>query len=267
VKINKLFGLVFAILIFLLGFSLSFLLNNGAKSNQSKGQSQLGESTQAEIKGEKTGSKTQSDFVQTGTVKVTRVIDGDTIEIGSGQKVRYIGIDTPETVHPDKTVQCFGAEASAKNRELVERKQVHLEKDVSETDKYGRLLRYVYVGDTFVNDYLLRQGYAHSSSYPPDIKYQDEFRQAEAEARENNRGLWAACQSGQLAASPPANSANESGASGCSIKGNISSSKEKIYHMPAQRYYDKTQIDESKGEQWFCTEEDAISAGFRKSKV
>ncbi len=122
--------------------------------------------------------------------KVVHVVDGDTIKLDNGQVVRYIGIDTPETVDPRKPVQCFGKEASAKNRELVEGKEVRLVKDISETDKYGRLLRYVYVGDEFINDYLVRQGYAHSSSYPPDVKYQDQFRSAEQEAREGKRGLW-----------------------------------------------------------------------------
>jgi micrococcal nuclease len=129
--------------------------------------------------------------------KVTRVIDGDTIEVDIGgklYKVRYIGIDTPETVHPSKPVECFGKEASEKNRQLVEGKTVRLEKDVSETDSYGRLLRYVWVGDNFVNDYLVRQGYAYAYTYPPDVKYAEQFVQAQREARENNRGLWVACQ-------------------------------------------------------------------------
>jgi hypothetical protein len=90
-------------------------------------------------------------------------------------------------------VECFGQEASNKNKELVEGKRVKLEKDVSETDKYGRLLRYVWVDDVFVNDYLVRQGYAYAYTYPPDVKYAEQFVQAQQEARENNRGLWAIC--------------------------------------------------------------------------
>ena len=128
---------------------------------------------------------------------VTRVIDGDTIEVnleGTTYKVRYIGIDTPETVHPSQPVECFGEEASDKNSELVAGKIVRLAKDVSETDKYGRLLRYVWVGDIFVNDYLVRQGYAYASTYPPDVKYADQFAQAQTEAIENNRGLWVICE-------------------------------------------------------------------------
>ncbi len=122
--------------------------------------------------------------------RVINVIDGDTIKIEGGQVVRYIGIDTPETTHPSKPVQCYGKEASDKNRELVEGKEVKLEKDVSETDKYGRLLRYVWLGDMLVNEYLVREGYAQSSSYPPDVKYQNRFLEAQRQAREEKRGLW-----------------------------------------------------------------------------
>jgi len=124
---------------------------------------------------------------------VTKVIDGDTIVIESGEVIRYIGIDTPETVHPSEPVECFGKEASNKNKELVEGKKVRLEKDVSETDKYGRLLRYVWVDDIFVNDYLVRQGYAYAYTYPPDVKYSEQFVKAQQKARENSRGLWKGC--------------------------------------------------------------------------
>lgn len=133
-------------------------------------------------------------------VKVTRVIDGDTIEIEGRQKVRYIGMDTPELHHPKKPVQCFGREAMEKNRQLVDGEQVRLEKDVSETDKYGRLLRYVYLEDTtatseaiFVNDYLVREGFAFAATFPPDVKYADLFRQSQNEARNQNKGLWNKC--------------------------------------------------------------------------
>ncbi|MBI2036522.1 thermonuclease family protein, partial [Candidatus Microgenomates bacterium] len=126
-------------------------------------------------------------------VLVKRVVDGDTVELENGQRVRYIGIDTPETIDPRKPVQCFGKEASEFNKKLVEGKLVRLEKDVSETDKFGRLLRYVFVDSVFVNDYLVRQGYAHVSTFPPDVRYQQQFVEAEREARENNRGLWYNC--------------------------------------------------------------------------
>jgi len=135
--------------------------------------------------------------------KVVEVVDGDTIKVeinGETKSLRLIGIDTPEKNHPSKPVECFSQEASDKTTELVNGKEVKLEKDVSETDKYGRLLRYIYVGDIFINDYLVRQGYAQASSYPPDVKYQDQLTGAEREARENNRGLWGnvcACERGK----------------------------------------------------------------------
>ncbi len=126
-------------------------------------------------------------------VKVTKVIDGDTIELENGKHLRYIGIDTPETVDPRKTVQCFGKEASLMNKGLVEGKTVGLEKDVSETDKYDRLLRYVWLDGLLINEILVKEGYAISSTYPPDVKYQQRFINAERIARDNNFGLWSAC--------------------------------------------------------------------------
>ncbi len=123
--------------------------------------------------------------------RVSRVVDGDTIELEDGRKVRYIGINTPETVDPRRKVECFGKEASAFNANLVGGKIVRLEKDVSETDKYGRLLRFVYLEDgTFVNEMLVREGYAYASAYTPDITRKEFFAEAEKSARENKRGLW-----------------------------------------------------------------------------
>ncbi len=138
-------------------------------------------------------TKTVSDDKSSDLVMVIRVIDGDTIEIEGKKYVRYIGIDTPETVKPNTSIQCFGQEASIKNKDLVEGKLVRLEKDVSETDKYGRLLRYVYVGDVFVNDYLVSEGYAFAASFPPDVKFQKQFSTSEQIARDSNKGLWSAC--------------------------------------------------------------------------
>lgn len=128
-----------------------------------------------------------------GLVKVTKVIDGDTIEIESGEKVRLIGVNTPETVDPRRKVQCFGKEASSFTKENLEGKFVKLEKDVSEKDKYGRLLRYVHAGGVLFNEELIKQGYAEVSTYPPDVKYKDRFLLAQKHARENNLGLWGKC--------------------------------------------------------------------------
>jgi len=250
--------------ILVIGAVLGFFISQTAKSNFKKEQLQNQPISQVEDEGINQQSPS-SEITERQTVRVIRVIDGDTIEIEGGQKVRYIGIDTPELVDPRKPVQCFAMEASSKNKELIEGKTVEFEKDVSETDKYGRLLRYVYVDGVFVNDYLVREGFAHASSYPPDIKYQEQFTRAEQEAQEFNRGLWEKCTGATQSVS---NSTNQTANSqnGCLIKGNISSSGEKIYHMLGQYYYEKTVIDESRGEKWFCTEEEAISAGWRKSK-
>ncbi len=129
---------------------------------------------------------------------VTRIVDGDTIVVEGDKKVRMIGVNTPETVDPRRSVQCFGKEASDFTKKLLEGKKVRLEKDVSETDKYGRLLRFVYlIGDDgrelFVNYELVAQGYARVSTFPPDVSRVDQFLLAEKNARDAKRGLWNAC--------------------------------------------------------------------------
>ena len=123
----------------------------------------------------------------------TRVVDGDTIVVEIGgklEKVRLIGVDTPETVHPSKPVEYFGKEASDFTKRTVERKNVRLEYDWQKRDKYGRLLAYVYLEDgTFLNSEIIKQGYGFAyTKYP--FKYLEEFRQYEKEARENKNGLW-----------------------------------------------------------------------------
>jgi micrococcal nuclease len=126
--------------------------------------------------------------------RVVRVVDGDTIVVeidGEEYRVRYIGIDTPETVHPDRPVEWMGPEASAANKALVGGKRVYLEKDLSETDQYGRLLRYVFLPEgTFVNAELVRLGYAQVSTYPPDVRYVDLYLEMQRAAQAAGRGLW-----------------------------------------------------------------------------
>jgi micrococcal nuclease len=198
-------------------------------------------------------------------VRVVRVIDGDTIEIENGERVRYIGIDAPETVDPRKSVQCFGIEASKKNREMVEGRLVRLEKDITDRDKYNRLLRYVWIGDMLVNLELVKQGFAYSYSYPPDVKYQDQFLKAQEEARRVGRGLWGACPASPEPAPTPPVSYSFPRSSSCLIKGNISAGGEKIYHLPECSFYAKTKIEEARGERWFCSELEAQAAGWRKA--
>lgn len=117
--------------------------------------------------------------------QVLRIIDGDTIVIEGGHYVRYIGIDAPEKD------ESYYSEAKEANRKLVQGKNVRLEKDTSDKDKYGRLLRYVYNDDVFVNAEIIKQGYAYAKAYPPDTKYQAYLQAMESAARENRAGMWA----------------------------------------------------------------------------
>ena len=139
---------------------------------------------------------------------VTRVVDGDTIEVritgrvdgpgvgsaslGPIHDVRLIGIDTPESVSPNTPVECFAREASAATATLVEDRRVTLYKDTEEADRYGRLLRYVYLGDEMVGARLVANGYAFAYTYPPNVRHAALFVQLQREARQNDRGLWSA---------------------------------------------------------------------------
>lgn len=138
--------------------------------------------------------------------EVVRIVDGDTIrvviesvtpgpgaglgEIGREYPVRLIGIDTPESVRRGYPVECFGREASAALAALIEGRRVRLVKDVEETDRFDRLLRYVYLGEEMANARLVTNGYAHAFTYPPNIRHSELFVQLQREAREENRGLW-----------------------------------------------------------------------------
>lgn len=133
-------------------------------------------------------------------VKVTRVIDGDTIEIEGGKRVRLIGMDTPEINKTGET-GCFGKEAAGYATKLLNGQMIRMEKDVSEVDRYNRLLRYIYLGDTMINNKLVRDGYARVYTYPPDVKYKDKFLESEKFARDNNLGLWSKCVSSPAPAS------------------------------------------------------------------
>jgi micrococcal nuclease len=127
---------------------------------------------------------------------VTRAIDGDTIEVligGREEDVRYVGVDTPETVKPDTPVQCFGPRASAFNHRLVEGHRVRLVFGVERRDVYGRLLAYVYLGHRLVNASLVRRGLARSLTIPPNDRFAPLFRRLELRAARAGRGLWGAC--------------------------------------------------------------------------
>ena len=124
---------------------------------------------------------------------VVRVVDGDTIHVRIGarvEKVRYIGVNTPEVHHPTKGEEPGGREAAEVNRRLVEGHAVRLELDVQERDRYGRLLAYVWIGDLMINAELVRLGYAQVMTIPPNVRYQEVFLKLQREAREAGRGLW-----------------------------------------------------------------------------
>lgn len=139
--------------------------------------------------------------IQGDQAYVTDVIDGDTIKVIINTKeytVRFVGIDTPETRDPRRPVGCFGKEASNKTKELLKEKTVILQKDITDTDKYDRLLRYVYLPledgrVLFVNDYLVREGFAKVYTYPPDIKFNEQFLEAQRQAQAESKGLWGKC--------------------------------------------------------------------------
>jgi len=127
---------------------------------------------------------------------VERVVDGDTIEVdldGDEEDVRYIGIDTPETVKPDAPVECFGPEASERNHELVDGRRVRLVFDRELRDVYGRLLAYVYVGDEFVNGALIAGGYARTLEIEPNTARAAQLERLQERASAAGRGLWGAC--------------------------------------------------------------------------
>jgi micrococcal nuclease len=128
-----------------------------------------------------------------GQATVVAVLDGDTIVISGGQKVRYAGLNTPETHHPDKLPEYCGQEAFEANRRLVARQTVRLEFDAQRRDKYGRLLAYVYVNSLFVNAELIRQGYAQVSTYKENQRYHEEFERLQQHAIAARRGLWGGC--------------------------------------------------------------------------
>lgn len=175
---------------------------------------------------------------------VVRVIDGDTIEVDIGgrlYKVRYIGIDTPEIGRPG------AEEATAFNAQLVSGKTVYLEKDVTETDRYGRLLRYVWTDEGMVNAILVANGYAQVATYPPDVKYQQDFLELQRVAEEYGLGLWTVPQPMPAAEGVFVGSVNSD-----------------VYHYPtctyAQRIYPENLIS-------FSSSDDARAHGYRPCKV
>jgi micrococcal nuclease len=144
-----------------------------------------------------TASAPQS-IKKTTSGKVVKVIDGDTIDValddGSGTaRVRYIGMDTPEKATAKVLAQCGSLEATVRNTDLVSGKKVTLVQDKDDKDKYGRLLRYVYVGNIFVNEVLVKEGLARTLTIPPNTIFKYKFLALEETAQNNKAGMWGEC--------------------------------------------------------------------------
>lgn len=207
---------------------------------------------------------------QTVRATVTRVVDGDTVDVqidGRTERVRLIGVDTPE-VHG--TAEPYGAEASAFTKERLTGQEVSLELDAEARDRYGRLLAYVWVGDELFNATLVREGYAQVMTVPPNVKYADRFVALQQQAREAGAGLWGLPDAGSGTAAAAGGSGGPDGSGallpvngdcGGLIKGNINASGEKIYHVPGGQFYDRTYA-----EACFATRADAEAAGYRASR-
>ena len=202
---------------------------------------------------------------------VVGITDGDTIKVrvgGTTERVRLIGLDAPELKGPE----CWSEKASSRMQSLVQSRSVQLVRDPTQDDRdrYGRLLRHVVTADgRLVAQALIEGGFAKEYTYDRAYAHRDAYRAAQERARGKRLGVWsAACASpAPVAPAPtaaPAAPARPSG--GCVIKGNISSSGEKIYHVPGGGSYDVTVITESKGERWFCSEQAAEAAGWRKAR-
>jgi micrococcal nuclease len=209
----------------------------------------------------------QADVFENSIHQVVRVIDGDTLELEREDTIRLLGVDAPESN------ECFGPEATSYLTLLLEGKHVRLEKDISGADRFERLLRYVYIpsddirsDDVFLNQELVRQGYALTSAQAPDNRYRDLLSSAQESARANNLGMWAVCDMTEHISSLREIDTQPADPS-CDIKGNISEKAYgRLYFVPGCPNYNRVKIDTRKGEAYFCSEAEAKAAGFTRSE-
>jgi len=196
------------------------------------------------------------------------VVDGDTIVIENGVRVRLLGINAPEKA------ECYGEEAKKELNKLIAGKKIILEKDQTAADNFGRLLRYVFVyneapdrDNMFVNEKLLRGGFVTSMYVKPNKRYLALLQAAEREAQKEKAGLWGECdyESAQAGRENEREQASEPFDEKCVIKGNINKRYEKDYFLPGCPNYKRVIIDPRKGERWFCTEKEAKEAGWQIS--
>jgi len=200
------------------------------------------------------------------TYSVKKVIDGDTIILSDGTHVRYLGINAPEMTHDQELSvknkglsgdgdECYGQEAKKINEDLVLGKNVRLEFDANKFDRYGRTLAWVYLdpflnSDGMINLRMVRQGAAFYYPSPIPVNYTAELISAQEQARLARTGLWGKC--GKINGE-------------CSIKGNLDRNDKRYYHRPGFKYYEATVVNLNHGDRWFCSEEDAQKAGFKRA--
>jgi len=204
----------------------------------------------------------QPNQFETDLWRVVEIKDGDTLVAENGfnkETIRLVGIDTPESG------ECFSSESTARLRQLILGKTVELHTDDSqgERDHYGRLLRFVFLENgTNINKKMISEGFAREYTYQSHYKYQEDFQSAEEEARHEKRGLWADDTCAGLVDGLGSGIVDPS----CRIKGNISSSGAKNYHLVECRDWKKTKINLEHGERWFCSEAEAVAAGWRRAR-
>lgn len=216
---------------------------------------------------------------------VKRVVDGDTAVLvinNKEYKLRMILVDTPESVHPKKGLEYYGKEASDYTKAQLTGKTVYLQKDVSDTDRYGRVLRYVWIKRPATNEptkdevknycynaILIKEGYGQLATFPPDVKYVDIFKGLERDARNSKRGLWQNPERIGERLDKKEVAKKENKAAQVESKEAIANNKiqgnknSKIYHVPGGKSYGKVSPQNSV---WFDTEDDAVAAGYRKAK-
>ena len=213
-------------------------------------------------------SEMSSDVVpesEANLVSVVRVIDGDTIVVDGDVNVRLLGIDAPEVG------DCFYEESKDALVSLIQGEEVRLEKDVSDKDNFGRLLRYVFLSNDnlFVNDRLLEEGYADVMSSGQDLLYRRLLTSSRNQAITQRKGMWGACKNQEEEAETifPLEKNDISVNPECLIKGNISEhGYGRVYFSPGDPNYNQVKISFDKGEQFFCTEQEAEAAGFVKNE-
>jgi len=198
---------------------------------------------------------------------VTEVVDGDTITVNGSTIIRLLEVNAPERG------DCYFSESGEALSNLIEGEYIRLEKDISGVDGFGRLLRYAFLpqedtmDDTFVNKYMLEQGFADIYDVSQDKKYRDILMHSRNEAVTMNKGMWSACKEELEEKTESFEANNPPSDPNCVIKGNVSKNDYgKVYFIPGCANYKTTKIDFEKGDMYFCTEEEAEAAGFTKAE-